>query len=195
MGTGKALKCVQGLKIFFVAGAVLWAASLYAENNDLVMHRTQAGKPNNNGWYEAKSTEGSFTVFLPIPFNDFTTIWENESGHPAKAFVIGSKSLEGFKFSVVEIQKNNLSPEGAVQEFAAGYKAQQGPKIFSEKSFNYHGHPATQLQLTDRAMSAVTRFIALSGKNFLLTVEYPSQKNKEVAPLVEPFFDSLVIEE
>jgi hypothetical protein len=44
-------------------------------------------------------------------------------------------------------------------------------------------------------MSAVTRFIALSGKNFLLTVEYPSQKNKEVAPLVEPFFDSLVIEE
>lgn len=178
----------------YLAAAVVQNFGKHADKNTgLVMHQTQAGKPNDTGWYEAKSTEGHFAVSLPIPFNDFTTINEDEDGNPAKAFVIGSKSAEGFKFSAVEIQKNNPNPKEAVQAFASGYKSEPSIKVTGEDFFDYQGHPAAQLRLTTGSMSGVTRFIALTEKNYLLTVEYPSKKDEEVSPLVEPFLDSLKI--
>ena len=44
------------------------------------MHRVQAGSRNAQGWYDAQSTEGHFSISLPIPFNDFTVRGKDKNG-------------------------------------------------------------------------------------------------------------------
>src|SRR5690554_386827 len=66
------------------------------------MYRIQDTTLSQSGWYFGKSTDGHFSIELPIPFNDFTLITEG-----IFTYVIGSKSQEGYKFSVTEMKNKN----------------------------------------------------------------------------------------
>jgi len=37
------------------------------------MHRLGVNVDDGSGWYPAVSTKGSFSILMPIPFNDFMT--------------------------------------------------------------------------------------------------------------------------
>ena len=52
------------------------------------MHRQRAGTPNEEGWYDAKSTEGHFRVSLPVPFNDFTVKVKEKDVNAVGEFVV-----------------------------------------------------------------------------------------------------------
>ena len=172
----------------------LSAKSFAADPKGLTMHRVQAGIANENGWYEAKSTQGSFKVFLPIPFNDFTSSWQDENKDYLKAYIIGSKSIEGFKFSVTEMRKNILNQEKTIQEFVAGFKSDQKNKILKQEYLEYSGYPGAELKITNNTMSAVERIIVPVDRIFLLVVEYPTEKEKQVEALIPLFFNSLIME-
>ena len=67
------------------------------------MRRIQAGEPDASGWRVAASTEGEFSVRLPLKFNDFT-IGEGDSKAPMlHTFTVGAKSQEGIKFTATRI--------------------------------------------------------------------------------------------
>ena len=67
------------------------------------MHRVQATTKDPSGWYLAASTHGSFSVLIPIPFNDFTVTDDDPKVGSVKTYTVGAKSAEGIKFSATEI--------------------------------------------------------------------------------------------
>ena len=76
--------------------------SVAQSGSPVVIHRVQDTTKDKSGLYFGKSTEGNFSVLLPIPFNDFTI-----EGAEVDIYSIGSKSQEGIKFSVTEIENRN----------------------------------------------------------------------------------------
>jgi len=66
------MKPFQHLRIALIAITVAWPAIVTAQPK-LEMHRIGAKADDGSGWHLAVSSKGSFSVLLPIPFNDFTT--------------------------------------------------------------------------------------------------------------------------
>ncbi|MDZ4834035.1 MAG: hypothetical protein SGJ27_09690, partial [Candidatus Melainabacteria bacterium] len=62
------------MKSYLLTITLLFSSSLVWAEPQMEMHRVQATTKDSSGWYLAASTHGSFSVLLPIPFNDFTVI-------------------------------------------------------------------------------------------------------------------------
>jgi hypothetical protein len=160
----------------------------------MAMHRSQAGTPNEHGWYEGKSTEGSFTVFLPMPFNDFTLNSIDAKGRKTKAFVIGAKkNPEGIKFSVTEYRQRTTNVDQAIKESLASV----GPDkdISDQRRLSFKGYPAFQFkaQSEENHWLSYQRAIYLPDRTFLMIVESPSGYQSDVEPYLDAFFKSLDI--
>src|SRR5688572_12857570 len=69
-----------------------------AQQPKLEMHRSGVMSQDPSGWHLAVSSKGSFSVRMPIPFNDFTVRSTEEVTH-----VIGGKSSEGIRVSATEM--------------------------------------------------------------------------------------------
>jgi hypothetical protein len=93
----------QHLRLALIAISISWPAIAIAQPK-LEMHRVGVKADDGSGWHLAVSSKGSFSVLLPIPFNDFTT---NDVATGETTYVIGGKSSEGIKFAAVE-----LAPSG-----------------------------------------------------------------------------------
>src|SRR5262245_46057780 len=76
--------------------ALLLSASLAlpATAQEMKMHRKQAGEPDATGWMLAKSTEGRFSVKMPIRFNDFTVTEVNVNAPAERSYIVGARSSE-----------------------------------------------------------------------------------------------------
>lgn len=157
------------------------------------MHRLQAGTRDKDGWYEAKSTEGHFTVSLPIPFNDFT-VNVKEDGKEKISYVVGSKSKEGFKFTVTECPQESLAKPFGLKGTVEGFKSDKRSTVSEEKTFEFDGHPAFSFKVADTKSSAFIHAVSANSRVFMLIVEYPTALEKDVLPLTDPFFTSLKID-
>ncbi len=71
---------------------ILASAVAQAQQPKLEMHRAGVSADDGSGWHQAVSTKGSFSILMPIPFNDFTT---HDAGTGEVSQVIGGKSSEG----------------------------------------------------------------------------------------------------
>jgi len=86
---------IQRLLASIVSLVLMVSTSAIAEPK-LEMHRVGVNAGDGSGWYPAVSTKGSFSILLPIPFNDFTT---SDSDTDQVSHVVGGKSSEGIKFT------------------------------------------------------------------------------------------------
>jgi hypothetical protein len=86
--------------VFSLAVIIFACATANAQQPKLEMHRVGVSADDGTGWHPAVSTKGTFSIRLPIPFNDFTT-HDTRSGEVSHA--VGGKSSEGIKFMAVEI--------------------------------------------------------------------------------------------
>jgi hypothetical protein len=159
----------------------------------LTMHRQRAGAPNADGWYDAKSTEGRFSVSLPIPFNDFTLRAKEKDGAEVVSYVIGSTSKEGFKFSATEMLNTRRTREFDARAYVEKFKADKRNTVSNETLFEVDGHSAVQFHVSNAQQSAYMRAIVVPPGVLLLIVEYPTRLERDVISLVRHFFDSLKI--
>lgn len=58
---------------FAPAAIVLGVTATAHARPKLEMHRVGVSADDGSGWHLAVSSKGSFSIRLPIPFNDFTT--------------------------------------------------------------------------------------------------------------------------
>src|SRR5690349_16387402 len=61
----------------------------------MTMHRLQAGEPDASGWLTAASTEGGFSVRLPLKFNDFTLLEPDPTAPTLRTFHRGREVAGG----------------------------------------------------------------------------------------------------
>ncbi len=183
-----AVAATLALGALLAPGAALGEGA--SKNDDLVMHRVQAGTPDKDGWYEARSTEGRFRVRLPIPFNDFTV--RPATKDDVALDVIGSRSSEGFKFSAVRMHKTVPDAAAELERFSRELRA--GNKGAAARKLDHRGRPAVELEVPGKPTSAAMREIVAADGVFLLTVEYPTERRAEVARLIPAFFASLEVD-
>jgi len=114
----------------------------------LKMHRMQATEPIGDGWHRARSTEGGFSVELPLPFNDLRTRSKMKDGVDSQNHTVGAKTPGQLAWSATCIVRADGRP---------------GPD----------GRPAggDETQAKGTPVRAHTRTLALKDRTCVLTVE------------------------
>lgn len=159
----------------------------------MTMHRVQAGEPDASGWVTAASTEGGFSVRLPLKFNDFSLTEPDPNAPTLRTFTVGAKSQEGIKFSATRIvyRKGAESAKYFFSRFEKGQDLGSTPESLTPHSV---GERRT-VDLTLKKPSAVAyqRAVLLNSDLLLMIVESPRSHETTAQQLVGPFFDSLVV--
>jgi hypothetical protein len=182
------------LRMALVVITLAAAQAAYGQQQPaMTMHRTQAGELDSSGWTAARSTEGGFTVRLPLRFNDFTIADSNPDSATSKMFVVGAKSVEGLKLTATRISYRKA--DGAATYFARigrGEGLQTKPQ--SVKTLTASGRKAVDLQLSSSAAVSYSRYVLLDSDLIVMTVEAPAAHRSTAETLAPAVFESLAIE-
>lgn len=159
--------------------------------NGMTMHRQSAGNLDSTGWTDAASTQGRFSVRMPLRFNDFMMRMPDTEAQLETLFGIGGKTVEGIKFVA---QRFVYRKKDAASHFFARIQGGIGfnTKPNSLKSHSFQGHPAVDLQLNNERATGHMRYILMDDSLIYLIVEVPDESRSMVPiRLVRQFFDSL----
>ena len=151
------------------------------------MHRIQDTTLSQSGWYYGKSTDGHFSIELPIPFNDATIKTDG-----IYTYVIGSTSQEGFKFSVTEMKNRIKSQEINFDELILEL-AQPNNKISNISKSQNQISKSIYCESRNDKNGAFMKYIYHKKRLYTLIIEYPIDKEKLVAEFKDYYFSSFTI--
>ena len=151
------------------------------------MHRIQDTTVSKSGWYYGKSTDGHFSIELPIPFNDVTIKTEG-----IYTYVIGSTSQEGFKFSVTEMKNKNRFHKINFDELLVAL-AKPNNTITNISKFQNEKLKTIYCELRNNKNGAFMKYIYHKNRIYTLIIEYPIDKEKTVAEYKDYYFSSFSI--
>jgi hypothetical protein len=159
----------------------------------MTMHRVQAGEPDASGWMVAASTEGGFSVRLPLKFNDFTLVESDPKAPTLRTFAVGAKSQEGIKLSATRIvyRKGAESAKHFFSRFEKGLDLGSTPERV--KPYSIGERRAVDLVLKRKSDVSYQRAVLLESDLLLLIVESPRIHEATAQQVAAPFFDSLVV--
>jgi hypothetical protein len=154
------------------------------------MHRFQAGEPDASGWMLATSTEGAFSVRMPIKFNDFTIDESNPSAPTLRLFSVGATSQEKIKFVATRVVYRK-GAESAQFFFSRAEKG-EGLTALERVTPRRIGERRAVDHVLKRASDvAYQRTILLETDLLMMIIESPRSLDATAQQFVAPFFDSL----
>jgi hypothetical protein len=165
---------------------LIGAATVAQAQPKLEMHRTGVSADDGSGWHLAVSSKGSFSVLLPIPFNDFT-VRNPDTGETT--YVVGGKSSEGIKFSAAELPAVGTKSRD-MATILETFSSNPANKV-SDVSRNI-GNDAEILSFSvvNATSSAHFRYIRTKTALYTLTVECPAAYRDLAAANKGKFFES-----
>lgn len=150
------------------------------------MHRQQDTTLSESGWYYAHSTEGHFSVELPIPFNDATIKVKNYT-----TYIVGGTSLEGYKFSVVEMRKKwykKVNLKHFTDEFEITGNRVSNIQRIDEKSYK-----SLYFEVEDLLNGAFFKLVLVNKRLYTIILEYPLSEKETIKAYKESFFSSFKV--
>ena len=159
-----------------------------AQQPKLEMHRAGADSKDPSGWHLAVSTKGSFSVRMPIPFNDFT-VRSTDPKSEEVTHVIGGKSTEGIKLSAVEMPASVKSAP-SLDKILADLSAKPGIKVSDVQRAAKGDVDTLSFSLSGTQTSAHVRYIKTKGVTYTLTIEFPNAHRDDATAVREEFFGS-----
>jgi hypothetical protein len=171
--------------VLSLALIVSTSASATAEPK-LEMHRVGVNVDDGSGWYPAVSTKGSFSILLPIPFNDFMT---RDPGTDEVSHVVGGKSSEGIKFSAVELQATAKTPVD-LAAIPKSFLSNPANKVSDVSRNTKDDVDSLFFSVANSATTAHFRYIRMKGTLYIPTIEYPNAYRDVVAEKKDKFFGS-----
>lgn len=175
----------QHLRIVLIAITVASPAIATAQPK-LEMHRVGAKADDGSGWHLAVSSKGSFSVLLPIPFNDFTT---NDATTGETSHVVGARSSEGIKFSAVELARA-AKPPPDFDSIPKSLAATPANKVSDVRRSTKGEADSLTLTMANTTTTLYMRCIQLGGVRYVLTIELPNAHRELVAANKDKFFES-----
>jgi hypothetical protein len=157
----------------------------------IIMHRTHATTPDPSGLYFAASTEGSFSILMPVPFNDFTVTSDEPNVGLVNIYSIGGSSTEGIKFSASEIP--NVNGKRCVTnlvEFAKNLQI-SGQNVSDVQTSYVDGYPSVSYSAKDLSGGCYFLDVQKPGSFITLTLEYPLDQQAKAALFRPVFLSSL----
>lgn len=176
-----------------LSGLSVISASAQTLPPGMKLHRVQAGEPDASGWMVATSTEGGFSVRLPLKFNDFTVAESDPKAPVLRTFTVGAKSQEGIKFSATRIvyRKGAEAAKSFFSRFAKGQDLGSTPERVTPRRIGERH--AVDLVLRGPSHVSYQRIVMLEADLLLMIVESPLSHEATARHFVTPFFDSLVV--
>jgi len=161
---------------------------------EVKMHRSQAGELDGSGWMLAASTEGRFSVRLPLKFNDFTTVEADPRAPGERTYTVGSRSSESIALSATRIvyRKGAASAREYFARFEAGRGLGVPPESITPRKVGELR--AVDLVLRRSTNVAYQRVVLLDADLLLLIVESPPGHEATVQRLAPIFFESLQVD-
>jgi hypothetical protein len=155
----------------------------------LEMHRAGANTDNGSGWHLAVSTKGSFSVLLPLPFNDFTT---HDASTGETTYVVGGKSSEGIKFVALELPPG-AKPPPDLASIPKSLAANPANKVSDVSRSTKGDTEVLTLTVADGSKTLYMRCIQTKGARYTLTIEFPNAYREVVAANKDKFFESFKV--
>jgi hypothetical protein len=181
---------------------VKWIALLFslclmagaAGADEMKMHRKQAGEPDKSGWMLAKSTEGRFSVRLPLKFNDFTVTEADPNAPAARTYTVGARSSE--RIAVVATRIAYRKGAAAAKEYFARFEKGQGLGAAPESVTPRRVGALRAMDLVLKRPTDVIyqRVVLLDADLLLMSVEAPREHDATARELAATFFDSLQVD-
>ena len=174
---------------YFIAHIVVIALALSAvarAEPKLEMHRVGVKTDDGSGWNTAISTDGSFAVLMPIPFNDFTT---RDAATGETSYVIGGKSTEGIKFVALEILPGG-KPLPDLASIPQTLAATAGNTVSDVMRSSKDDADVLSFMVVNARVTLYMRCIQLRGGRYLLSIELPNAHRGLVAEFKDRFFRS-----
>ena len=165
--------------------ALIASTSATAEPK-LEMHRVGVNVDDGSGWYPAVSTKGSFSILMPIPFNDFMT---RDPSTDDVSHVVGGKSSEGIKFTAVETPVTAKTPAD-LAAIPKSFSSNPANKVSDVSRNTSDDFDSLSFSVASPATTAHIRYIRMKGTLYMLTIEYPNAYRHLVAERKDKFFGS-----
>jgi hypothetical protein len=165
------------------------AVAVRAQQPKLEMHRAGVDSKDSSGWHLAVSTKGSFSVRMPIPFNDFTVRSTDPKTGEEVTHVIGGKSTEGIKLTAVEAPASAKSAPG-LDKILADFSAKPGSKVSDVQRSAKGDVDTLSFSVGGAQTSAHIRYIKTKSATYSLIIEFPNAHRDDVAAVREEFFGS-----
>jgi hypothetical protein len=160
-----------------------------AQQPKLEMHRAGVVSKDPSGWHLADSTKGSFSVRMPIPFNDFTVRSTDPKTGDEVTHVIGGKSTEGIRLSAVEMPASARSTP-SLDKMLADFSAKPGTKVSDVQRGSKGDVDTLSFSVSGAQTSAHMRYIKTKNATYSLTIEFPNSRRNDVAGIRDEFFAS-----
>jgi hypothetical protein len=170
---------------------ILPGAVAQAQQPKLEMHRTGVDSKDPSGWHLAVSTKGSFSVRMPIPFNDFSVRSTDPKAGEEVTHVIGGKSVEGIKVSAVEVPAST-KPSPSLDKILADFSGKPGSKVSDVQRASKGGVDTLTFSVSAAPTSAYIRYIKTKSAMYSLIIEFPNAHRGDVDGIREEFFDSFM---
>lgn len=182
------------LRASLLAGLFAGAAFAQTLPAGMTMHRLQAGEPDATGWMLAKSTEGGFSVRLPLKFNDFTLAESNPKAAALRTFTVGARSQEGIKFTATRIvyRKGAESAKYFFSRFEKGQDPGATPQRVTPLDFR--GRRAVDIVLARASDVSYQRVVLLDADLLLMVLESPRSHEASAQQFAAAFLDSLLVQ-
>jgi len=156
------------------------------------MHRVQATPKDSTGWYLAESTDGLFSVLIPIPFNDFTVTDDDPNVGKIITCTVGAKSAEGVKFSATKSPiikgRSPTALDALPQQFQ-----KPGQTVSDIDTSLYADYPSISFSVKGAQTGAYMRYVMTPQSIFTVILEYPLNCAKTAEELKSSFLSSLKI--
>ncbi len=185
---------LRALLFTFLLACLASTAAVSAElPESMTMHRLQAGEPDESGWMLAASSQGGFSVRLPLKFNDFTVSESGAKSAVLLTHVVGAKSAEGIKFMASRIvYRDGLK---SAKRFFANYRrgkdmGGETTRVFPHRIGEWQ---AVDVDFGDTGSVAYQRAVLLGADLLLLSIEGPREHDAAMQQLLPVFFTSLAI--
>jgi len=180
------------MKSFIFTVALLSVSGLGWAEPQMEMHRVQATTKDPSGWHLAASTHGTFSVLIPIPFNDFTVTDDDPKVGRIKTHTVGAKSAEGIKFSATETPiiegRSPTNLASLPQQFS-----KPGHTVSDIDTSLFAGYPSVSFSVKGPSSGAYMRHVKTPKSLILLILEYPNDQARAAEGFRSSFLSSLRI--
>jgi hypothetical protein len=165
---------------------VVSATAVAQAQPKLEMHRAGVTADDGSGWHLAVSSKGSFSIRLPIPFNDFT-ILDPSTGETT--YAVGGKSSEGIKFSAAELPATGKRPKD-IATILESFSSNPANKVSDVSRNTGNDADVLSFSVANATSIAHIRYVQTKHALYTLTIECPSAYRDLVAANKDKFFES-----
>lgn len=157
-----------------------------------VVHRTGACVKDADNWCTGKSTEGGFTVTLPMAFNDYTITEDN--GDFMRGDAIGGGSTDGIRFLVTRaVYKGGAAASRKIFDKTASGGGDDLGTVVSRRRGKVAGHDAVEVVVDTREGRMHMRSVLLDKDLIVMIGVMTVAQDAEHPGAMDQFLNSLVV--